>query len=167
MNLIIKTIQTTLIFAIAAVIILSLYLYYAGNEDVYFINKKTLEIHSLPHFINPLKDDAARTLDALEYLKNNPDNKDFFTEVPDNINFESISFKDDKCQLVISFNSADDTAGSFHEDRMLLTVFKTIEAINPSIRIFHVKVEGDYNPFSHISTDFPMKLDNNNIIVTN
>jgi|GEM_PF-1729769 hypothetical protein len=168
MQLNIKTAQIFLIFIAAAlVIILPIYFYYAGSEDIYFISKESLEIHPLPHFVNPLKEDTGRALDALEYLKKNPDNKDFFTEVPESISFESISFENGSCNLVISFGIPDAALGSFHESRMLLTVFKTIKSINPSVKTFRIKVEGENNPFNHISTDFLMKLENDNIIVTN
>lgn len=157
---------TIFISVVFFILLSSLYFYLHGLEKVYFIDETNFNPAPKSYFINPLSGEQERLLQALSLLKTSQLPEGYSSEVPNNIVFNSVRFENDICYINISFKQNSGISGSFHEDRMLLSIFKTIKEFKPETEKFKIDITGAENPFKHISTRYYMTVRDNNISIT-
>jgi len=160
--------KITIIISFIALVFLSVtYFYISGLEKVYFIDDNTFNPAPKSLFINPVSSEENRIIKALNLLKSPQAFKGYSSEVPSSLIFNSVSFDNNICYIDISFKKDSGISSSYHEDRMLLSIFKTIKHFRPETEKFKINVKDGTSSFKHISTKYYMTIKNNNISITN
>jgi len=157
-----------IIISLVALVFLSLiYFYMSGLEKVYFIDDNTFNPAPKSLFINPVSSEKNRIIKALNILKSPQPPEGYSSEVPSSIIFNSVHFDNNICYIDISFEKNSGVSSSYHEDRMLLSIFKTIKHFRPETEKFKLNITGGTSSFKHISTKYYMTIKDNNISITN
>jgi len=145
-------------------VILIVYFSVYRRVNLYYVNDAgELQSFRTEKIVFPLnKAKAARKV--LEMLTEPGYMDNFNLEIADYMKVKKVEVERNHCVITAEWGNIGGNLSSFSEDMGLMVIFKSINGFNKNIDTFRF-VHINKNPFKHISTDFWIKLDNNNLII--